>query len=203
MFRMLAHGFCTLPFVYLKESLVNVEIPTEIVVDGFLKNVNNVRAHHCDMVLETVLADELHQLLQVVNLSNGDATVHSIRVVGQLALAEIALYAAKVVVGRDTEISELAFGALAVNCAERVNLAERAAEHSERTELEVVLHETWVHTHLLRSSAKLLFQSSSVDGRPAARLRAYIDTAPATSVSQAHGMSFSPSMLIVTQAAQP
>ena len=60
-----------------------------------------------------------------------------------------------------------------------------------------------VHTHLLRSSAKLLFQSSRAGAFSDARARAYMETAPAMSVSQAAGMSLSESMDIVTQAAQP
>src|SRR5574344_1488878 len=44
-----------------------------------------------------------------------------------------------------------------------------------------------VQTHLLRSSAKLLFQSSKADGCSAAKRNAYIETAPAISVSQAQG----------------
>ena len=75
-----------------------VQVPSEVIVNSLAEDVNNVGANHRDVVLKAVLADKLHQLLQVVNLRNGDATVHSVRVVGELALAEIALYAAEVVV---------------------------------------------------------------------------------------------------------
>ena len=60
------------------------------------------------MVLETILTDIFHQLLQVINLGNSDTAVHAVWLVGNLSFAEIGLDAATRVVGGDAEEGEVA-----------------------------------------------------------------------------------------------
>ena len=117
-----------------------VQVPAEIIVYSLAQYVDNICTHHCNMVFKSVLADNLHQLLKVVYLRYGDATIHAIRIVSQVSLAKIALYAAKIVVGRNTEEGKVAFCTLAINGAECINLAERTAKNAERSELKVVLN---------------------------------------------------------------
>lgn len=118
---------------------MNIEFPSEIRLDGFLQDVFYVAAHEGNVMLEPVLADELHELLQVGYLCDGDAAVHAVGVVGDAALAHIALDAAARVVGGDAEEGEVAFRHLGVHGTERAHLAERAAQHAEGTELQVIV----------------------------------------------------------------
>ena len=155
-----------------------IQIPAQIAVDSLLQDVDHVGAHHGYVVFETILADILHQFLEVVHLRHGDTSVHAIRVVGQLALAQIALE------GRGNTPHPLSI--------------YRYSRHGPRSWVPTVCADA-----LLRSSAKVVVPVAQGSRTSRARLRAYMDTAPATSVSQAHGMSFSPSILMVTQAAQP
>ena len=93
----------------------------------------------CDMVLEAVAADVLHEFLEIRNLGNSDAAVHSVRIVGDYALAEISLDLSLGVVGGDAEEGEVAFGNLCADSAEGTHLAEGTAKHSERGELQVLV----------------------------------------------------------------
>ena len=88
---------------------MNVEVPAEISLDGLVQNVDDIGATHSHMMLETVLADVLHQLLQVVNLRDCDTAIHSVRIVGELTLAQIGLDGALWIVGRDAEEGKWAF----------------------------------------------------------------------------------------------
>ncbi len=90
------------------------------------------------MVLETILTDILHQLLKVVHLCHSNASVHAIRVVGQLALAQIALDATQRIVSRNAEESEFTFCALGIHGTKGVDLSECTSQHTKRAELQVV-----------------------------------------------------------------
>jgi hypothetical protein len=46
---------------------VNVEVPAEISLDGLVQNVDDIGATHSHMMLETVLADVLQQILKSLN----------------------------------------------------------------------------------------------------------------------------------------
>ena len=69
------------------ELLMYVKLPAEISLDGLVQNVNHIGTTHGHMMLEAVLADVLHQPLQVVNLRHGDSAIHAVGVVGNLTLA--------------------------------------------------------------------------------------------------------------------
>ena len=118
-----------------------IQIPSQVAVDSLFEHVNDICAHHGHMMFKSVLADVFHQCLEVVHLCHGDASVHAVWVVGHASLAEVALDAAHVVVGRDAEEGEVALRAFAIHGSEGVDLAQCASEHAERTQLEVVLHE--------------------------------------------------------------
>ena len=45
---------------------MHVEVPAKICLDGLIQDVNHIGAAHSYMMLETILADILHQLLKVV-----------------------------------------------------------------------------------------------------------------------------------------
>ena len=75
------------------------------------------------MMLEAVLADILHQLLQFRYFRHHDAAVHSVWIIGHLALTEIGLDTALRVVGRDAEISERAFADLGIDSTECLDLS--------------------------------------------------------------------------------
>ena len=100
-----------------------IKVPSEVGLDGLVKDVDNIRAAHGDMVLETVLADVLHQLLQVVDLRHSDATVHAIGIVGDLTLTEVGLDAALGIVGGDAEEAERSLRDLRIDSSEGVDLA--------------------------------------------------------------------------------
>ena len=188
---------------------VDVDVPSEIGLDGLLQNINNIGATHGNVVFETVFADVFHQFLQVIYLCYSDATVHSVGIVGQFALAQIGFDAALGIVGGKSEKGEVALRHFRIDRTKGVDLAQGASTpRGPSRSWSLPINERgklpqWVHTHLLRSSAKLLFQSSRAGACPDARLSAYIDTAPAKSVSQAAGMSLSLSIDMVTHAAQP
>lgn len=69
--------------------IVYIEIPSEIVLYRIFQDVCNIAAYECDMVLETMTADVLHEALQMVYLGNGDTSVHAIGVVGNLTLTHV------------------------------------------------------------------------------------------------------------------
>ena len=104
---------------------MGVEIPAEVGLDGLVEDVDDIGAAHGDMVLEAVLADVLHQPLQVVDLGHGDAAVHAVRIVGNLALAQVGLDATLGVVGGDAEEGERTTGDLGIDSTEGVDLAQR------------------------------------------------------------------------------
>lgn len=114
-----------------------VELPAQIAVDSFLQDVHHIGANHGHVVFEAVLADVFHELLQVVHLSDSDATIHAVGIVRQAAFAQIALDAAQRVIGRNAEESEVAFRAFGVDGAEGVDFAECAAKYAQGTEFEV------------------------------------------------------------------
>ena len=120
---------------------MHIEIPAEISLDGFLQNIDNIGSHHRYMVLETVLADELHEGLEVIDLRNSDTAIHSVRIGCDLTLAEICLDLTEGIVSRNAEESEVAGSSLAIYGTEGVDLTECTSEHTERTELEIILHE--------------------------------------------------------------
>ena len=88
---------------------MDIEIPAQIGVDGLIEDIHHIGAAHGHMVLESVLADIFHQLLQVIHLRDSDTSVHAVGVVGNLSLAEIGLDFALGIVGRDAEERERAF----------------------------------------------------------------------------------------------
>ena len=85
---------------------VDVDVPSEIGLDGLLQNINNIGATHGNVVFETVFTDVFHQFLQVIHLCYSDATVHSVGIVGQFALAQIGLDASFGIVGGKSEKGE-------------------------------------------------------------------------------------------------
>ena len=114
-----------------------IQIPAQIAVDSLLQDVDHVGAHHGYVVFETILADILHQFLEVVHLRHGDTSVHAIRVVGQLALAQIALDASQRVVSRNAEEGEITLRTLGIHSSEGIDLTERTSQHAERAKLQV------------------------------------------------------------------
>ena len=118
---------------------MDVEVPTEVGLDGLIEDVDDIGAAHGHMVLEAVLADVLHQLLQVVDLRHSDAAVHAVGIVGDLSLAEIGLDTALGIVGGDAEEGEGALTHFRIDCTEGVDLTEGTSEYAERTELQVVV----------------------------------------------------------------
>ena len=91
------------------------------------------------MVLETVLADKLHQFLQVVYLCYGDTSVHTIRIVGYFALSQICFDFTLRVIGRDAEETERTFRNLGIYCTKCVDLAECTSKYAERTKFQVAV----------------------------------------------------------------
>ena len=93
---------------HYKPLLVNIKFPTEIGLYGLANNLCHMAAYQCHMVLETVLADILHQLLEVVHLGHGNATIHSVRLIGDIAFAKIGFDTTTRIVGGNTEEGEVA-----------------------------------------------------------------------------------------------
>ena len=102
---------------------MHINIPSQISLDGFLKHVDHIGAAHGHMMFKAVFADIFHQLLQIVNFGHGDATIHAIRVVSNLALTEISLDAALGVIGGNAEESEVARGDFSLDCAKSIDFA--------------------------------------------------------------------------------
>ena len=103
--------------------LVNVELPSEVGLDGLADYVNDIGAAHGDMVFETVLADILHQLLQVIHLRHGNATIHAVWVIGDRSLTEIRLDASLRIIGGDAEEGEVTGSDLRIDSTEGIDLA--------------------------------------------------------------------------------
>ena len=118
---------------------MHVEVPAEIGLDGFVQDVNHIGAAHSHVVLETILADILHQLLQVIDLRHGDAAVHAIGIVGNLTLAQVSLDTALRVVCRDAEEGEGTLRNLGIDSTEGIDFAQRSAQHAEGTEFKVTI----------------------------------------------------------------
>src|SRR6266567_8981371 len=79
--------------------LVPVHVPTEITNGGLMNSRSDVREVGGDVVLKAVLADKMQQLLHSSNLDNSCATEGVQRVVSESALANVAAYRARRVVG--------------------------------------------------------------------------------------------------------
>ena len=105
---------------------VHVEVPAEVGVDSLIKNIHHIGAAHGHVVLEPILADVFHQLLQVVHLGDGDAAIHAIGIIGDLTLAEVSLDTTLRVVGGDAEEGEIASGDLGIYCTEGIDLTHFA-----------------------------------------------------------------------------
>ena len=116
-----------------------VKVPAEVGVDGLVKDVDHVGAAHSNVVFEAILADVLHQALQVVDLRDSDTPVHAVGIVGDFALAKVSLDAATWVVGGDAEEGEGTLAHLGVDSAEGVHLAKCTAEDAEWAKLQVVV----------------------------------------------------------------
>ena len=98
-----------------------VEIPTKVSLYGLIKDIDNIGAAHSNMVLEAVLTDVLHQLLQIVDLSNCDTAVHTVWVVGNLTLAQVGLDDALRIVCRNAEEGKRTFTDLGINSTKSIN----------------------------------------------------------------------------------
>ena len=118
---------------------MHIKIPSEVVLEGIGDDVGHIAAHKGNMMLEAVATDVLHQLLEVIDLGNSDATIHSVRIVGDLAFAYVSANLAGSIVGRYAEESELTFADLGINSTEGTHLAECAAQDTKWSELEVVV----------------------------------------------------------------
>ena len=68
---------------------MHVHIPAEVIGGGLSDDTGTLGAHHRDMMLNPLFADELHQLLQVGNLANRDRAQHVEGVGGELTLAHV------------------------------------------------------------------------------------------------------------------
>ena len=120
---------------------MTIVVPTEVVFYSLIYDVSNMTAYESHVVLETVLADVLHELLEIVNLCNCDTSVHCVWIVCDLSFSEVRLDAALRIVGRDTEECEVTFCNLSADSTECVNLTECTSEYSERCKADVVLDE--------------------------------------------------------------
>ena len=125
----------------LQTLSVTIEFPAEVVGGSFFDDVGNVLATHGHVMFETVLANVTHQGLEVIHLSNSNATIHAIRIVGQFAFAQIRLDATVVVVGRDAEEGEVAFGNHTLHGSECIDRTQLTAQNAQGTELQVVVYE--------------------------------------------------------------
>ena len=120
---------------------MHIEIPSEVCLDSLREDVNDIGTYHGDMVLESILADELHESLQVRHTCHGDTSIHAVGVVGHLALSEISLDASEGVVGRDTEVCELSLSTFSIYSPEGAHLAESASEDTKRSEFYLIAYE--------------------------------------------------------------
>ena len=118
-----------------------VKVPAEIVVHGLFDDVLHLAAYESHVVLEPVLADELHQLLEILDFGYRYAPVHSVMVIGHLAFASVSLNGPGGVVGGNPEEREYAFGNLPVYCTECVDLAQSTSENTQRGQMDIVLYE--------------------------------------------------------------
>ena len=116
-----------------------IKIPTEVVFERIGNDISHITAHKCNMMLETIAADVLHQFLEVIDLGDSDTTIHTIRIVGDLAFAYVCTNLAGCIVGRYTEEGELAFADLGIHGAEGTHLAECATQDTEWGKLKVVV----------------------------------------------------------------
>ena len=76
------------------------------------------------MVLETILADVLHQFLQIVNLRHSNTAIHAVWVIGDFALAQVRLDTAFGIVRRDAEEGKRAFANLGIDSTKGVDLTQ-------------------------------------------------------------------------------
>ena len=120
---------------------MHIKIPSEIVLERIGNDVGHIAAHKGNMVLEAIATDVLHQLLEVIDLGDSNATIHSVRIVGDLAFAfaYVSANLAGSIVGRYTEEGEFTFTDLGIHCAEGAHLAECASQDTKWSELKVVV----------------------------------------------------------------
>ena len=112
---------------------MHIKVPTQISLYRFIEDIHYIGAAHSDVMLETVFANILHQLLKVIHLGDSDTTVHSVGVVSDLALAEISLDTTFRVVGGDTEEGERTARHLGIDSTEGVDLTQCASQYTEGT----------------------------------------------------------------------
>ena len=118
---------------------MHIKIPSEIVLEGIGYDVGHIAAHQCDMMLESIAANVLHQLLEVIDLRHGDAAVHSVGIVRNLAFAYISADPTGSIVGRNAEEGEVSLADLGIDGAKGTYLAKGATQNAEWSKLEVVV----------------------------------------------------------------
>src|SRR5208337_951332 len=84
-------------------GFVAVDRPVQVVGDRLVNGAGMMAAHHRDMVLETVARDEAEQRPEPRHFRHRDAAVHTERICGELAFADIGLDRPESVIGRGAE----------------------------------------------------------------------------------------------------
>src|SRR5262245_13630774 len=82
-------------------SLMLVGLPAQVGLEGFFEHIGHVCARHRDVMLEALLTDVVHQLLQARHLDHRVCAERVQRVVGEAALAHIGFDTPFSVVGAD------------------------------------------------------------------------------------------------------
>ena len=99
-FLYVCRGYAVMPCrLLLLFVVVYVEVPTQVVFYGILQYVYHICAHQGYMMLKAMPANKLHELLQMVYVCYGNASVHAVGIVGDVSIAQICAYLSGRIVG--------------------------------------------------------------------------------------------------------
>jgi len=114
---------------------VPVDLPSQIIFGSFLNDIGDGIAHHGNMMFKAVLAQVIHQSLQVIYLADGDTAIHFKRIICKIPFSEIAFDSADPFIRRDTEIGKRAGGYFSFHGTEAVLFAQRSSQHVQCADL--------------------------------------------------------------------
>lgn len=106
-----------------------VDFHTHVVAQGFLQDIRHMAADKADMMLKSVFADVVHQLLQMGHLAVGHAALGGDGLRPKTAFAHIHLHFTRNVVGCHPQIGHIPGGHLPFAGAEAVFLAQGGAQN--------------------------------------------------------------------------
>lgn len=124
-----------------------IYIPSEIFAECFFENISTFGAVHGNVMLESVLAEQIKKLLKSRDFTNPNTAITFYRVICEFSFTDISLDKSLGFVGTDTSVSHITRGDSAFYSSETIVTAKRLAEDIEIRNFDITAHEaSWIIT---------------------------------------------------------